>query len=155
MGDESLSAVLEREHREIDGGFEPFAAGVDDGDVAALRRAIAVLRRHIYVEEERVFPTLREHGLFAPLLVMVREHGQIWDTIDQIERELETDAATVSYRCHQALVQLQHHNGKEERIIYPQADQALTPREAAELVAFLRNGELPAGWVCAKAGLAR
>lgn len=49
---------------------------------------------------------------------------------------------------------MQHHNGKE-RIIYPHADQALTPREAAELVAFLRNAELPAGWVWAKAGLAR
>lgn len=155
MADESLSAVLEREHREIDGGFEPFASGVNNDDVGALRRAIAVLRRHIYVEEERVFPTLREHGLFAPLLVMLREHGQIWDRIDQIERELETDAATLSRLCHQLLVQLQHHNGKEERIIYPQADQALTPREVAELVTFLQDGELPAGWVCAKAGLAR
>lgn len=155
MADESLSAVLEREHREIDGGIEPFAAAVNDGDVAALHRAIASLRRHIYVEEERVFPTLREHGLFAALAVMLREHGQIWDKIDQIERQLETDAATVPDLCHQLLVQLQHHNGKEERIIYPQADQALTPREAVELRTFLRNGELPAGWVCAKAGLAR
>jgi site-specific DNA-cytosine methylase len=45
----------------------------------------------------------------------------------------------------------QHHNPKEERILYPQADQALTPAAAARLQTFLASGELPDGWVCERA----
>lgn len=82
---------------------------------------------------------------------MLREHGQLWDRVDVIEQELAAGAADAAHLCHQLLVQLQHHNVKEERIIYPQAGAALAPEEALELVAFLRDGELPDGWICAKA----
>jgi regulator of cell morphogenesis and NO signaling len=155
IADVSLAAVLEREHHAIDSGIELLASGSQRGGVEPLRRAIAVLRRHIYVEEERIFPTLREQGMFGPLLVMLREHGQLWDTIDRIERDLDTGAPDLAHTCHQLLVQLQHHNVKEERIMYPQADQALEPPEAAELITFLRGGELPTGWTCAQATVNR
>jgi regulator of cell morphogenesis and NO signaling len=154
---ESLAAELEREHREIDHAIAMFASSDGSGphDREPLRRAISVLRRHIYVEEERVFPGLREAGLFAPVLVMLREHGQIWNDLDRIERDLDADPAATPNLCHQLLIRLQHHNAKEERIIYPATDEALSALEAAELASFLDGGNLPAGWICAKASATR
>ena len=150
---EPLAAALEREHREIDVGIERFAGDPSSIEAAAsLAVAIAALRRHIYLEEEFVFPALSTGGLLAPIFVMLREHAQIWQALDALERDvaLSDGAPEVSLACHQLLVQLQHHNMKEERIIYPEAERTL-PRQAAErLDQYLKSGTLPDGWVCIK-----
>jgi hypothetical protein len=114
-------------------------------------RAIRALRRHIYLEEGFLFPLLREAdtGLTAPLLLMLREHAQIWAVLDTLEREPAGDAAPAL--CKQLSVRLLHHNLQEEKILYPQADDALPPAAADLLRTFLTAGELPEGWVCAKA----
>jgi regulator of cell morphogenesis and NO signaling len=85
---QSLAAALEREHHEIDAGIAAFTAAPDSPQ--PLVRAIRALRRHIYLEEEFLFPLLREAeaGLTAPVFVMLREHAQIWATLDSLEREL-------------------------------------------------------------------
>ena len=54
----SLAAALEQEHREIDDGIAAFTAV--PGDRHALARAIGALRRHIYLEEEILFPLLSQ-----------------------------------------------------------------------------------------------
>ena len=155
MGTELLAAALEREHREIDDGIEAYTAALSpaDRDRRALTRAIHALRRHIYLEEEFLFPALHEAGLVAPVFVMLREHGQLWQTLDALERDLDGgmpggDALAL---CHRLTVQLQHHNLKEERILYPQADDVLTASAGARLRAFLESGALPEGWICQKA----
>lgn len=63
----------------------------------------------------------------------------------------EPDGGTALTLCHQLTVQLQHHDLKEERILYPQADDVLTASAGARLRAFLDTGELPEEWVCQKA----
>ncbi|MGH3266931.1 MAG: hemerythrin domain-containing protein [Trebonia sp.] len=154
MADQLLAATLEHEHQDVDRDIEAFADGPNsrERDAAPLRGALAALRRHIYAEEQLLFPPLREQGMLAPVLVMLREHGQLWDTMDALERELQAGAIPAALQlCHELLVQLQHHNPKEERILYPQSDIALSPEQAAELAAFLRDGTLPDGWICAKA----
>jgi len=152
---ESLAEALEREHHEIDEGIETFAAGpVDrDRDPEPLTRAIQALRRHIYLEEEFLFPPLSATGLVAPIFVMLREHGQMWTTLDALEHDLDTgaDAGSILTQCRQLIVQLQHHNLKEEKILYSQADQVLTAPANTQLKGFLATGELPEGWVCHKA----
>lgn len=144
---ESLAAALKREHREIDRGVERF---VRIGDIAALARAIAALRRHIYLEEQFLFPPLRQAGLVAPIFVMLREHGQLWSTLDALDTALADGAAADTARdlCRQLTVLDQHHNPKEERILYPQADHVLTTVATARLRDFLAAGRLPEGWVC-------
>jgi regulator of cell morphogenesis and NO signaling len=152
----SLAAALEQEHREIDEGIEAFtAAEPTERDRPALRSAIRALRRHIYLEEEFLFPPLRAAGLMAPVFVMLREHAEIWTTLDALERALEralevAEDAEVAL-CHQLAVQLQHHNLKEEKILYPQADQVLTAPAGARLRSFIDRGRLPDGWVCRQA----
>lgn len=159
MGTESLMAALEREHREVDEGIEAFTGGPPAGerDRKPLMRAIHALRRHIYLEEVFLFPPLRAAGLVAPVFVMLREHAQMWQTLDALECELDAggvDGAVLAL-CRQLAVRLLHHNLKEEKILYPRADDVLTAAEAGQLRAFLDSGELPEGWVRAKARAGR
>jgi hemerythrin-like domain-containing protein len=153
---ETLGAALEREHREIDRAVEAFLAG--DGEVPdrieSLRRALEALRRHIYLEEEFLFPPMREAGFVAPIFVMLREHGELWQTMDAIEEELGGEAAEAALpgRCKWLLSQLDKHNAKEEPILYPHADGVLGAPASEELVAFLERGRMPTGWICARAG---
>lgn len=155
METESLAAALEREHHEIDRGIDAFVScpAAQDRDPKPLREAIHALRRHIYLEEELLFPPLREEGLLAPIFVMLREHAQIWQTLCALERELDTPTAHGADLacCHQLVVQLQHHNLKEEKIIYPQADEVLSAAAVTQLTAVLGTGKMPAGWVCERA----
>jgi hemerythrin-like domain-containing protein len=152
---ETLGAALEREHREIDGGIEAFVESLPGGldQTEPLLRAMSGLRRHIYLEEEFLFPPLREAGMMVPLFVMLRQHGELWQTMDALSSQLDagSDADAVSASCRGLLTLLDQHNSKEEPIIYPQADTILTADASAELSAFLASGTMPEGWTCAKA----
>jgi regulator of cell morphogenesis and NO signaling len=146
MQTSSLAAALEHEHHEIDDGIAAFTAS--PGDRQPLSRAIAALRRHIYLEEEFLFPLLHEAepGLAAAVFVMLREHAQVWGMLDSLECAADDRTGTELGR--RLTVQLLHHNLKEERILYPRADDLLSPSAAGRLLAFLSSGELPDGWVC-------
>lgn len=148
----TVGAVLEHEHRIIDDGIIIFAdadpSAVTEKQRIALLDAIAVLRRHIYVEEEYLFPPLRAAGLVGPVMVMVREHGLMWPLLDQLERLVsDGDSDTAVQLCRNLLEMLNSHNMKEERILYPQAD-ALPQGDLDELTALLRTADLPSGWAC-------
>lgn len=157
-----LADALTREHHEIDGGIEEFVASLrsDDGappDTAPLTRAMDALRRHIYLEEDILFPWLEGPSLAMPLMVMYREHGQIWRAMDTLELFLATEARGGAHRdmvvghCQDLLDLLEKHNSKEEPIIYPHADADLPPAAHEVLREFLDTGELPEGWVCREA----
>jgi iron-sulfur cluster repair protein YtfE (RIC family) len=149
---EKLSSALEREHREIDRAIEAFVANA--ADPLPLQCAMDALRRHIYLEEEFLFPPLREAGLSMPIFVMVREHGELWDVMDGLDGLLSRPSATdtTAKACQALLEQLDQHNSKEEPVIYPQADQALSEAATEQLQAFIATGRMPEGWVCERAG---
>lgn len=150
--DESLAEALEREHREIDAGVEAFQAGVAVGEnrTEQLLAAIGALRRHIYLEEEFLFPPMRSTGLMAPVFVMVREHGEMWRTLDALVPLLAADASSpeVLSALSDLVSQLQSHNPKEEQILYPQADAVLDADAGERLAALIATGTLPDGWEC-------
>jgi len=153
----TLAAALEREHRDIDGGIEEYTAALEAerDDPAPLLRSMSGLRRHIYLEETFLFPPLKEAGtLTMPLMVMVREHGGLWDAMDAIEKQLAdaVDAETRLAACRDLLALLDRHNSKEEPIIYAKADDILSAEATGELATFLADGVMPEGWVCEKAG---
>jgi len=156
-----LAEALEREHRDIDGGIEEFTGQLAQGtnDVAPLKRAMAGLRRHIYLEEEFLFPPLREAGMVMPILVMLREHGELWDSMDELDTvlasESQADASALLEKCRDLLATLDRHNSKEEPIIYTQADTVPSAEANAKMQDFLASGSTPPGWVCAKASAAR
>ena len=149
LGGGTLSRALGREHREIDAGIEAFGSeGLDDEERAtALRRAIDALRRHIYLEEEFLFPPM-EADLRIPTMVMLREHGEIWRSLDAIEANRGgASSGELSQACRGLLLLLAGHNAKEEPIFYGSAD------ESAELKALIDSGRMPDGWVCRQASL--
>ncbi|WP_310964526.1 hemerythrin domain-containing protein [Nocardioides terrisoli] len=164
-GPGALRAALEREHRAIDGGVEDFLAGAGGLDQAErrLREALTALRRHIYLEEEFLFPPMRSSGLLAPVFVMLSEHRDLWRTMDLLEAQLDgagldgagldgaqLDGVVDASRQTAAtlLAQLDRHNTKEEPIIYGAADTTLTEDARAELADFISHEQLPAGWTC-------
>jgi len=152
----SLAAALEREHHEIDEGIERFGSeGLDDRERAeSLQRAIDALRRHIYLEEEFLFPPM-EPDLAIPTMVMLREHGKIWRCLDEIEEQLARGDAdeSVAQACRDLLVHLASHNAKEEPIFYGVADATLSAAESAELEELIDSGRMPDGWACRQANL--
>jgi regulator of cell morphogenesis and NO signaling len=151
MQTESLAEALEREHREIDAGIAAFACDPAGRDRHALTGAIRALRRHIYLEEEFLFPLLYlgDKALAAPLSVMLREHAQLWATLDMLEHEPDSGAGLAI--CTRLTAQLLHHNLKEEKLVYPRADDLLSAEASARMAAVLGSAELPEGWMCAKA----
>lgn len=157
MTTETLSAALEREHREIDGGIEEYTAGLESGtaDPTPLLRAMAGLRRHIFLEEEFIFPPLADTGMTMPVFVMLREHGELWDAMSRIDDLLTSsaDLGVIQDACRELLTRLDSHNSKEEPIIYPQADARLSDDAASRLHDFLTDGKMPAGWRCERATL--
>jgi hemerythrin-like domain-containing protein len=152
MGIQTLASALEREHREIDAGIEAFTSGSRAGDALSLSGAIQALRRHIYLEEEFLFPPLREDApaLSAAVQVMLREHGQMWDVLDPLEREIVTASRgeTALTLCRQLVDMLSPHHLKEEEILYAAADDLLTRPAEVRLRGFLAYARLPEGWSC-------
>jgi iron-sulfur cluster repair protein YtfE (RIC family) len=148
-----LADALTREHHEIDEGIEHYLAGLDaGGDAAPLHRAMSALRRHIYLEERFLFPPLREAGMTMPILVMLREHGELWRAMDALDDALASgDAVKLRTQCRDMLALLESHNSKEEPIVYPRADAELADFQRVQLAQFLADGSFPDGWVCERA----
>ncbi len=158
MSDGNLSAALEREHQEIDAGIGDFLDKLDAGsvDAEALRATLAALRRHIYMEEQLLFPPISKGAQMMSVFGMIRGHGEIWRTADALDRLVggpgdSADPDTLREVCQRLVALLVDHNKVEEPVIYPAADTGLAPEQAAELAGFLEAGRMPEGWVCAKA----
>ncbi|MGH3633146.1 hemerythrin domain-containing protein [Mycobacterium sp.] len=152
MSDESLAAALEREHHEIDAGIAAFVEQLESGSLRPepLITALDALRRHIYLEEVFLFPPIHQGGMVMPIFVMLREHGELWHTIDALTGLLTEGADVDRLRetCRRLAGQLAAHNAKEEPVIYPHADTDLPAQTSAELARFIECGSTPAGWVC-------
>ncbi|GGB45660.1 hemerythrin [Flexivirga endophytica] len=150
-----LATALTREHHEIDSGIEEFVACAESGEVRAepLLRTMTALRRHIYLEETILFPPLRAAGLMMPVMVMLREHGALWDAMDTLETDLTgtADPSALLEQCRQLLAMLDQHNTKEEPVIYPRADLDLDEAVHDDLADFLYAGRMPEGWTCQNA----
>lgn len=144
--------ALEREHRDIDRAIEAFVEELRRGSLQPemLTEALEMLRRHIYLEEALLFPPIREAGMVMPVFVMMREHGQLWRTMDALTDLLtgEADSSRLEASCGMLLDQLQQHNAKEEPIIYLRVDSDLPEQTRVELTRFFDAGRAPEGWIC-------
>jgi len=91
LSNESLADAFTREHHEIDAGIEAYVNSAESDALKRakpLLRAVAALRRHIYLEEEIVFPYLPQGMLQMPLMVMRREHGELWRRMNALEESI-------------------------------------------------------------------
>ena len=154
-----LSAALMRQHREVNTAIELFIEKLDAGSLQPelLMALLEALRRHIYLEEVFVFPPVRKAGIVMPIFVMMREHGQLWNTMDALTELLADgrDGLRLKDTRDQLLEQLHEHNFKEEPVIYLHAEYDWTAPTSAELSQFIVTGCIPDGWVCQQAGAKR
>lgn len=153
----SLAAAFTREHHEIDAGIDEYLkSGEADPEARAipLLRAMEALRRHIYLEEEIVFPHLPPGPLMMSLMVMRREHGELWRCMDQLADQLASATSAsddIDACCREILELLEKHNVKEEPVIYPHLDSDLSPQGRKHVQELLSTGRLPSGWICQEA----
>jgi regulator of cell morphogenesis and NO signaling len=150
----TAGAVLKSDHHIMDEGFEAFIALARTGTVDAgiVTPAIEALRRHIWVEEETFFPPLRQAGVVGPILVMLREHGEIWAHLDELDRVLaqpNPDPELARTVCTGLIQVLGRHNSKEENILYATADRFLDAESIHRVVVDELNAKRPQDWSCA------
>ena len=83
-------------------------------------------------------------------MVMLLEHGKLWDLLDAMEAGL---AAGESVADHWAELEplLEAHNMKEERILYPSGD-SLLDAATVDVIRRAMSEPMPQGWVCEMAG---
>jgi iron-sulfur cluster repair protein YtfE (RIC family) len=141
----SITAALARDHVRIAFALEELEMMVEDGELERadfyfedLERR---LRRHIWKEEEILFPVFDERArLVGPTHVMRLEHRRIDALLTALHAALSHGQATAA---HEALLALQsvvaEHHRKEERILYPKTDAVLDDGERAALLERLEK----------------
>lgn len=145
----AIAETLEHDHRAIDEELERVKAGLKRGEWhrELFEHAADELRHHIYVEEETLFPSLRQAGMVAPVFVMIREHGEIWRALDVVRSEdgRDMDRAIAAFESMEAV--LSAHNFKEEQILYPASDSTLDPEHIEAVRAAFEDSKRPEEWL--------
>lgn len=102
------------------------------------------LKRHIRFEEELLFPAFEARtGLpptMGPTAVMRSEHRDIVSLLESIASDIGAPrpAADLDHKRSAFHEVLGGHNDKEEQILYPGTDRALSPAESDDLVARIQ-----------------
>jgi hemerythrin-like domain-containing protein len=141
------SEVLSLDHDRLDGLLRDARAAAARDDLDRARQLLGEFRdgleRHIRLEEEVLFPAFEERtGITrGPTVVMRYEHTLIRAFLSEMTHALGGDDAAGFGTAATALEGiLGPHNVKEENVLYPAVDRALSPDELALLAARLREG---------------
>jgi uncharacterized protein (DUF2249 family) len=142
----SVNEALSWDHDRLDDLESRAFKARERGDLSEAKALYAVfafgLRRHIRFEEELLFPEFEARtGLspsMGPSAVMRDEHREILECLDRIERGIADPASSVDSVRHALHSVLGNHNLKEENIVYPGTDQAMSPLERDALVARIQ-----------------
>lgn len=148
----SLHRTLEEDYPRIEAGIADYLVRRGGLHAAAkgLRSSIDALRRHIYLEEEFLFPVLREAGMLGPIFAMSSEHLDLWSTLDRMEEQL-SDGSSQEARdqtCRILRAELGRHAFKEDPIVFGHTDGVLSPEQLATVRELIENASLPPGWAC-------
>lgn len=141
-----VNEALAWDHDRLDGLESRAFKARERGDFVEAQALYAVfafgLRRHIRFEEELLFPEFESRlGLssaMGPSAVMRDEHREILECLARIERSIGDAAAAVESVRHTLHTVLGNHNLKEEHIVYPGTDEAMSPIERDALVARIQ-----------------
>jgi len=128
-----IHGYMHDDHRSCDELFVAVESAVVDQDWdrarSTWRRFSGALLRHFVMEEDVLFPKLEEAtGMSGgPTDVMRMDHAQLRAMLPTLEAALLDGNADDFLGNSQAMmVLMQQHNMKEEQVLYPMADQALT-----------------------------
>jgi hemerythrin-like domain-containing protein len=129
----TISELYEAHHRKCDEAFAEAEGAASDSKwdmaKAATTRFTAMLEAHFQSEEGTLFPAFEAAAGMrtGPTAVMRLEHEQMRGLIgslgDAAKRQAKDDFLGA---CETLLVLMQQHNLKEENILYPMCDRALS-----------------------------
>ncbi|MFA5083260.1 MAG: hemerythrin domain-containing protein [Hydrogenophilaceae bacterium] len=135
-----ITDYLTEDHEHCDRLFAEAENAVDAGDWTRVAKRFAAFRqdslRHFAREEGILFPAFeaRTGMVGGPTLVMREEHEQMRNTLEAMAAAVTgRDAHAYLGLSETLLMLMRQHNMKEERILYPMADQAMP--DGAALVA--------------------
>ncbi len=152
IGAAGLHAVLAEDFPDIERAICDFLVqrGGADGATRNLRTAMETLRRHIYLEEEFLFPALAEADWAGPVFAMSKEHCELWSTLDRMEEHLSTQSPLREQQdvCRILRAEVERHLSKEDPIVFGHAEEALSPEGQSDLRHFAENLARPPGWQC-------
>ncbi|MBW2270317.1 MAG: hemerythrin domain-containing protein [Deltaproteobacteria bacterium] len=131
----SLSEFFTHDHRRCDSIWAEVEAVADQGaseNIAAVwRRFENAQRRHLDMEEQILFPAFEAAtGMTeGPTSVMRSEHAQMRGLLDQMDAAVGAGNFEELVDLGDTLLLLiQQHNQKEEHMLYPMSERALTPQ---------------------------
>lgn len=148
---DSINTFLSADHQRLTELWEGTLAAINTQDFNAIHaRAaafIAGLRRHIRMEEQILFPAIEQktgQRDFGPTWVMRQEHRQIEHALDRLQRLVTVEERWTAIQATEGqeidlTALLRSHDGKEEAVLYPMADELLGAANAKELVARMKT----------------
>jgi hypothetical protein len=101
-------------------------AACADGDISSSSAPAGPLAQIAAAKDHVPLLYRAEPGLVAPVYVMLREHAQIWDLLDSLERAPHRDI-TGCVPIRELTPRPLDHSRKEEKILYPRADDGGRP----------------------------
>jgi iron-sulfur cluster repair protein YtfE (RIC family) len=136
-----IKRFMDVDHRRVDRILTTFSA-LKRGDLAKasalFTRGREDLLRHIFWEEEMLFPAFEEKTNLrdsGPTVVMRQEHSQIRAGLEKIKDLLDDGKLADLDTAEQELAKiLAVHNKKEELILYPMINKNLSSSERKELL---------------------
>ncbi len=139
----TLGIYLTHDHHACDDLFAAAENAAAAGDWPRAQqdfeRFDAGLRRHFSMEEDVLFPAFEARtGMSGgPTFVMRAEHRQMLGLLAEMGAALaRRDGQAYLGQSETLLMLMRQHNMKEENILYPMSDQALSDRRAELLAAM-------------------
>ena len=143
----SVVNFMEKDHDRLDRLFKEYQT-LKDKDLGKAKKRFHQfkidLQKHIVWEEEILFPVFESKmDMFdtGPTAVMRMEHRQIKESLEKIHEKIAKGEAPANTLDEELVQILTDHNNKEESVLYPWIDNAVTEAERLEL--FQRMEALP------------
>ncbi len=141
----SIRELLERDHDQEHGKLVEASISMSRGEFEenSFMEFVSNIRRHIYIEEEIIFPDLvyLYSDMKGPISGLEMEHASLWMLIDRILEETASGTIRKSAKYLEEIERiLAVHNALESANIYPKIKDERIPE--------LERISIPEGWIC-------
>ncbi|MEY4529088.1 MAG: hypothetical protein RL768_2807 [Nitrospirota bacterium] len=140
MSERTISSMFDEDHDRLDALFKSFQT-LKRTDFPRAKRAFLEfktgMQRHVAWEEDVMFPLWeKKSGQTGggPTIVMRREHQEIQDCLESIDRKLQAQNPETDHEEEILLDLVDRHYMSEEEVLYPEMDHLMTPEERAAAV---------------------
>lgn len=146
-----LIQFFQHAHHRVEGYLMDFSEQLRHGrrEAEFIARAVEDLHQHMFIEEELLFPMVKE-GSAAAVANLEEEHGRICDLMEELHILLhrEADQSAIQTCSTRLMGILAAHNAVEDLGIYPDLLILLGPARAEALLAEAERAEVPRDWAC-------